>query len=214
MWPGHIALPLTGSHPDIYSSSSSISKKSWTFIRALFKHVKFSESIMLFDKLSFCPKKKGMINTGNPANTHFSLKDFKHLNNFCKILPFWVLNLMLEFLIKFTHQISAVIDCFFSIIVHILIIEKDLNCLLNLNTLLCFSQCRKGHTHLKFHKFIICSATRTGSSMPLLIIATIIFSSKVPSVISLISCITHTVLASVFNSVMERRDLKASLALI
>ena len=90
-------------------------------------------------QIKLLPQKKGMTNTGNPANTHLSLKDFKHLNNFCKILPFWVLNLMLEFHIELTHQISAVIDCSFSIVVHILMIKKNSNFLLSFSMLLCFN---------------------------------------------------------------------------
>ena len=163
------------------------------------------------------------MNAGNPVNTHFSLISFKHLSNLCKILLSWVLNLMLELFIKLTHQISAVINCSFSIVVHILMIGKDLNYLLNPSTPLYFNWCRRDHTHLRFHKLIIHSATRTESSMSLPTITVTTFFSRVPHacssrtgppVISLTSCTTSTTLALVLNSAMERRDLKASLALI
>ena len=156
----------------------------------------------------------------NSVNTHFSLKDFKHSSNLCKILPSWVPNLMLEFLIKLTHQISAVIDCSFSIIVYILIIGKNSNCLSSFSTSPCSSQCRRGHTHLRFHKFIICSAIRTGSSMPSPMITVTTSFSRVPHThssrtssptISLTSCTISAALALVLDSVTERRDLKASL---
>ena len=124
MWSGHIALPLTGSHPSTYSSFSFIiSKKSQTFTRTSFKHVKFSKLIMLSGKSSFYLKKKH-----NECRQFYQyssfLKVFKHSSNFCKILFFKVLNLMLELFIKFTHQISAVINCFFSIIIYILTIKR------------------------------------------------------------------------------------------
>ena len=157
------------------------------------------------------PQKKGIISAGNPANTHFSFEKFKHLSNFCKILPFWVLNLMLELFIKLTHQISAVIDCFSSIIVHILMIGKNLNCLSNPSMLSCSSQCRRGHIHLRFHKLIIHSATRTGFFMPLLMIITITSFPRVLLMISSTSCIISSILALVFDFITERRDLKAPL---
>ena len=50
--------------------------------------------------------------------------------------------------------------------------------------------------------------------MPLLMIAVITFSLKVPSAISLIFYITCAALALIFDSVTERRNLKAFLALI
>ena len=154
------------------------------------------------------------MSASNSVNTHLSLKGFKHLSNLCKILPFWVLNLMLELLIKLTYQISAVIDCSFSIIVHILMIEKNLNYLSNFSMLLCFSWCRRSHTYLRFYKLIICSVIRTESFISLSIIATITFFLRVLFMISLTSCITSPALTSVLDSVMERRDLKALLALI
>ena len=127
---------------------------------------------------------------------------------------------MFEFFIKLTHQISAVIDCSFLIIVHIFTIEKNLNYLLNFSMLLCFSQCRRGHTYLRFHKFIICSATRTEFSMLLLIITATTFFLKMPhtyslrtgsSAISPTSCTTSTALALILNPTTERRDLKTFL---
>ena len=121
---------------------------------------------------------------------------------------------MLKLLIKFTHQISAVINCSSLIIVHILTIEKNSNCLPSFSMLLCFSWCRKNHTCLRFHKFIIYSVIRTEFFIFLLMIAVITFSLKMSSVISLISCITCAALTSVFDSATERRDLKASLTSI
>ena len=119
---------------------------------------------------------------------------------------------MLEFHIKLTHQISAVIDYSSSIIVYILMIEKNLNCLLSFSTSLCFSQCKRSHTCLRFHKLIIHSVIRTGFFMPLFTITVTTFFLKVSSVIFLIFCITSTVLISVLNPAMKRRDLKAFLA--
>ena len=142
------------------------------------------------------------------------------MNNFCKILLFWIFNLILEFFIKFTYQINAVINCFFLIIVHILIIEKNLNYLLNFSMLLCFNWYRKNHICLKFHKLIICNAIRTEFFMPLLMITATTSLLKIPltlsfrtgsSVISSISYIISAALTSVFNPVTERRDLKVSL---
>ena len=168
-------------------------------------------------------QKKGIMSADNSVNIHFFLKGFKHSSNLCKILFLWVLNLMLELFIKLTHQISAVIDCFFSIVVHILMIGKNLNCLLSSSMLLCFSWCRRGHTCLRFHKLIIHSATKTGFSMPLPMITVTTSFPRVPhahsprtspSTISLTSCTTSAALASVLDPAMERRDLKASLALI
>ena len=130
---------------------------------------------------------------------------------------------MLELFIKSTHQISAVINCFFSIIIYIFMIEKNSNCLLNSNILLCFNQCRKDHICLKFHKSIICSVTRTESFMPLFMTAATTSLLRVPpdpsprtssSTISSIFCTTSTALTSVFDSAMKRRDLKAFLTLI
>ena len=130
---------------------------------------------------------------------------------------------MFEFFIKFTYQISVVIDYFFSIVVYIFIIGKNLNCLLSFSMLLCFNWCRRNHTHLRFYKFIICSVIRTGFFISLLMTAVTISLLKVLSdlsprisfsVISLTFCIISAVLVSVFDSVMERRDLKASLVLI
>ena len=118
---------------------------------------------------------------------------------------------MFKFFIKFTHQISAVINCFSSIIVHIFMIEKNLNCLLSFSTLQYFSQCRKDHTHLRFHKLIICSVTKTEFFMPLLIIIMITSFSKVSFMISSTSCITSTALTSILDPITERRNLKASL---
>ena len=154
------------------------------------------------------------MNTDNSVNTHFSLKDFKHLSNLCKILPFWVLNLMFKLFIKLIHQISAVIGCSSSIVVHILMIGKNLNCLSNSSMLLCFNWCRRDYTCLKFYKFIICSAIKIEFFMSLFMITVITFFLRIFSVISLISCITCTVLILIFNFVMERRNLKASLTLI
>ena len=165
-------------------------------------------------QIKLLPQKKDMMSTSNSVNTHLSLKNFKHSSNLCKILLFWILNLMLEFLIKPIHQISAVIDCSSSIVVHILIIEKNLNCLPSSSTLLCFSWCRRGHTHLKFHKLIIHSVIRTEFFMPLLIIIMITFFLKMFFTISSTSCTTCAALISVFNLVTERRNLKASLTLI
>ena len=150
----------------------------------------------------------------NPVNIHLFLKGFKHLSNFCKILPFWVLNLMLKLFIKFTHQINIIFNYFFLIVIHILIIEKNLNCLLNLSMLLCFSWCRKNHICLKFYKFIIYSVIRTEFFISLLTTAVITSFSKMSFIIFSTFCITSAVLVSVFNSVMKRRDLKASLTLI
>ena len=118
---------------------------------------------------------------------------------------------MFEFLIKFTNQISAVIDYFSLIIVHILTIEKNLNCLPSLSISSCFSQCRKGHTCLKFHKFIICSIIRTEFSMLLLMIAMTISFPRVSFTISLISYITSSALTLILDFITERRNLKASL---
>ena len=163
------------------------------------------------------------MSAGNPVNIHFSLENLKHLSNLHKILPSQILNLMLELFIKLTHQISAVISCSSSIVVHILMIEKNSNCLSNLSMLLCSSWCRRGHTHLRFHKLIIHSTTRTGFSTPLLTIATTTSLSRVPhvhnprissSAIFLTFCTTSTALASVLNLTTERRDLKTFLILI
>ena len=165
-------------------------------------------------QIKLLPQKKDMISAGNSVNTHLSLKDFEHLSNFCKILPFWILNLMFELLIKPTHQISAVINCSFLIIIHILTIGKNLNCLLNLSMSLCSSQCRRGHICLRFHKLIICNVIKIEFFMPLLMIITTTFFSRMPFTIFLISCITCATLASIFDSVMKRRDLKAPLASI
>ena len=152
------------------------------------------------------------MNAGNSVNTHFSLKGFKHLSNFCKILLSWVLNLMLKLPIKLTHQLSAVIDCSSSIIVYILIIGKNLNYLSNFSTSPHFSWCKRGHTHLKFHKFIIHSVIRTRFFILLLTIIMITFFLKMFFIIFLIFCIISSVLASVLNFIMKRRDLKALLA--
>ena len=130
---------------------------------------------------------------------------------------------MLKLPIKLTHQISAVIDCSSSIIVHIFMIEKNSNCLPSSSTLLHFNQCRRNHICSRFHKLIICSAIRTEFFMPLFMIAITIFFLRVPHIcslrtsppaISLTSCIISAALASVFNPATERRNLKASLALI
>ena len=153
------------------------------------------------------------MNAGNPVNTHFSLKNFKHLSNLCKILLFWVSNLIFKFFIKLTHQINTVINCSSSIIIHILMIGKDLNCLPSSNTSLCSSQCRRSHTCLKFHKFIICSVIRTGFFIPLLMIAAITFFLKVPFVIFLIFCTTSAALALIFDFITKKRNLKTLLAL-
>ena len=121
---------------------------------------------------------------------------------------------MLELFIKLTHQISAVINCSSPIIVHILMIKKNSNCLPSFSILLCSSQCRRDHIYLRFHKLIIHSATRTGFFMPLPIIATTTSFPKMPPMISLTFCTTSSALVSILNPTTERRDLKAPLALI
>ena len=164
-----------------------------------------------------------MISAENSVNIHLFLKVFKHLNNFCKILSPWILNLMLELFIKLIHQINTVINCSSSIIVHIFMIEKNLNYLPNSSTSSCFSWCRKNHTHLRFYKLIICSVIRTGFSMPLPTITATTSLPRVPPnpsprissfVISSTFCTTSTALASVLDSTTERKNLKASLTLI
>ena len=115
---------------------------------------------------------------------------------------------------------SAVIDCFFSIVVYILMIGKDSNCLLSSSTSLYSNQCRRDHTHSRFYKFIIHSVIRIRISIPLFTIITIIFFSKLPSisssrtdspVTSSVSYITSIALTSILNFIMERRDLKTFL---
>ena len=164
-----------------------------------------------------------MINAENFVNIHLSLKVFKHSSNLCKILLFWVLNLMFEFFIKFTHQISAVIDYSFSIIIHILMIKKNSNCLLSFSMLLCFSWCKRSYICLRFHKLIICSVIRTGSFMPLLTITMTTSLLRVPPdlsprtgspTISLTFCIISAALTLIFDPATERRDLKTFLTLI
>ena len=102
-------------------------------------------------------------------------------------------------------------------------IEKNLNCLSSLSISLCFSQCRRGHTCLKFYKFIIHSVTRTEFFISPLTIAAITSLLRMPHTcslrtdsptISLIFCTTSAALISVFNLITEKRNLKASLILI
>ena len=118
---------------------------------------------------------------------------------------------MLEFFIKLTYSISAIIGYSFSIVIHILIIGKNLNCLSSFSTSLCFSQCRRGHTCLRFHKPIIYSATRTESFMPLPMATATTSFLKVSLTIFLASCTISTASASVLNPATERKNLKAFL---
>ena len=101
-------------------------------------------------------------------------------------------------------------------------IKKNLNCLLSFSMLLYFSWCKKGHICLKFHKSVIYSVIKIKFFMLLFIIVAIIFFLKMSSVFNFrtdffiihsVFYITNAVSVLIPDFAMERRDLKAPLAL-